>query len=351
MSGFFVTIAFLWVNSTCSSGEFQVVFKHFQNLENLILNILKEKLHTSRLLSFWNSTMQTAMISKAIIKFWSKFHIQMLWYSFIRHKKFLQTPSQYLPGKQENLSSSASRHINNSLSVYFFLDSELDNGGMKVEVKRDFEKYFVSPKNLRKQAGSAWYLSNLQYKCAEVPIWPISKSKPPIFCCSIFSEECLNPHVWINKMVNGHTVDYHSIPSELISRIHPLIFLWTPQGFISPEYSLNFFCNLYIPPWLQQSFKFMVLRLLENEMNLFILLMPQAKHFSRFLSSPLQAEGNYLFPPNNVFWKSILPSRKGEDYETWKMTKIKLAWVLVTSFDKFHHFCNLYLFGSWFLVP
>ena len=32
-----------WVNSTPCSGEFHAVFKHFQNLENLILNILKKK--------------------------------------------------------------------------------------------------------------------------------------------------------------------------------------------------------------------------------------------------------------------------------------------------------------------
>ena len=43
--------------------------KHFQNLENLILNILKEKLHLSCLVSFWNSTVQTVMISKAMIQF------------------------------------------------------------------------------------------------------------------------------------------------------------------------------------------------------------------------------------------------------------------------------------------
>ena len=66
-------------------------------------------------------------------------------------------------------------------------------------------------------------------------------------------------------MVNEHTVDYHPSPSELTSRIHPLIFLWTPKGFIfSPEYFLNFFSNLYIAQWLRESFKFMVLRLLEN---------------------------------------------------------------------------------------
>ena len=32
------------VNSTGCSGEFHVIFQHFQNLKNLILNILKEKL-------------------------------------------------------------------------------------------------------------------------------------------------------------------------------------------------------------------------------------------------------------------------------------------------------------------
>ena len=44
----------------------------------------------------------------------------------------------------------------------------------------------------------------------------------------------------INKMVNKHTVDYHAIPSQSISRIN------------------------YIPPWLRKSFKCIVLRLLTN---------------------------------------------------------------------------------------
>ena len=52
----------------------------------------------------------------------------------------------------------------------------------------------------------------------------------------------LNPQVRINKMVNEHTIDYHFSPSELTSRIHPLIFLWTPKGCLfSVEYFLNFF--------------------------------------------------------------------------------------------------------------
>ena len=64
-------------------------------------------------------------------------------------------------------------------------------------------------------------------------------------------------------MVNKHTIDYHPSRSQLISRIHPFIFLWTHKGFISPESVLIFFLNLYIPPWLRKSFKFIMLRLMQ----------------------------------------------------------------------------------------
>ena len=33
-------------------------------------------------------------------------------------------------------------------------------------------------------------------------------------------------------MVNKHTVNYHHIPLQLISKIHPLMFLWISKGFI-----------------------------------------------------------------------------------------------------------------------
>ena len=107
------------------------------------------------------------------------------------------------------------------------------------------------------------------------------------------------------------------------------------KGFISPEYFLNFFSNLYIPPLLQKSFKFPVLWLLEDT----FLLMPLSKTLP-------QEEGNYPFPTNRVFWKFVFhPAERGEDYGAEKMTKVKLARVLVTSFDKFHHLCNFYIFG------
>ena len=50
MSGAFVSVPYFQVNSIGCSGEFSVVFKHFQNLENHILNILKDKLNFSYLL-------------------------------------------------------------------------------------------------------------------------------------------------------------------------------------------------------------------------------------------------------------------------------------------------------------
>ena len=47
-------------------------------------------------------------------------------------------------------------------------------------------------------------------------------------------------------MVNEYIVDYHRSSSELTSRIHPVIFLWTPKWFVSPEYFLNIFSQTCI---------------------------------------------------------------------------------------------------------
>ena len=175
------------------------------------------------------------------------------------------------------------------------------------------------------------------------------KINAPIFCRPHLSENDLNPQFRINKIVNKKTVDYHPSPSKLTSRIHPLIFLLTPKGFISPEFFLNFFLNLYIPTWLRKSFKFMVLRLLANT---FVSQKIEFVHFTHApkQNSPLgfyhypQAEGNYPYLQNSVFGRSIFfPAERGEDHGIEKITKIKPT--RVASFDKFHHLCNLYIFG------
>ena len=71
-------------------------FKCFEDLQNHTLNILKEKLTIDCLVGscflkagkdFWNVAVQTVMTSKVIIKFWHKFQIQLLWYSFTRELK------------------------------------------------------------------------------------------------------------------------------------------------------------------------------------------------------------------------------------------------------------------------
>ena len=99
------------VNSAGCSGEFHVVFKHFENLENFIWNILKKTLRIpwrvrfsplKTVQSFQNSTVQIATINKAMFKFWSIFHIPNLWYSLTRDNSFLQIPSQSLTGKQKS---------------------------------------------------------------------------------------------------------------------------------------------------------------------------------------------------------------------------------------------------------
>ena len=219
---------------------------------------------------------------------------------------------------------------------------------MRVQVKRDFKSYFLSPQKSKQALHGIFF--NLQCKCAEVPISPISKSTPPIFCCPVLFEEYLNPQIRINKMVHEHTVDFHPCPSELILRIHPLIFLWTHKGFISLEYFLNFFSSLFIPPWLRKSFKFMVLRLLSNTfvsqknwICSFLLLLPGKNPPEVFIITP-QAE-EITYSSRTTFSKNpFFPSRKGWGWlQSWKMTKIKPARVLVTSFDKFHNLCNLYI--------
>ena len=55
--GVSVFVAYFLVNSAGCSGELHVVFKHFENLESRILNILKKKLQISWLVgSFFLKT-------------------------------------------------------------------------------------------------------------------------------------------------------------------------------------------------------------------------------------------------------------------------------------------------------
>ena len=142
-------------------------------------------------------------------------------------------------------------------------------------------------------------------------------------CFSDICLKCLNHQVRINKMVNEHTVDYHPSPSNLTSKIHSPIFIWTPKGIIlSPKYFLDIFSNLYIAPWLRKSFKFTVLRLLKNTFvsrnieSVCFHSCLKAKLSPKLLLLPLQARWNYPFPPDYVF--CIFPQQKGGGLWSWK---------------------------------
>ena len=56
-----------------------------------------------------------------------------------------------------------------------------------------------------------------------------------------------------------------------------------------------------------------------------------------------------IFPKQRFLYFSS--AEREEDYEAEEMTKIKHSRVLVKSFDKFHHLCNLYIFAFCFTVP
>ena len=150
---------------------------------------------------------------------------------------------------------------------------------------------------------------------------PYFKINAPIFCCPLFSENYLNPQVRINRMVNKHTVNYNPSPSQLTSRIHPLIVLCTPKGFISPESFSNFFLNLHIPPWLQKCFKFMANTFVSQKIkSVHFYSYPQAKLSPRVLSlPPRQKEITNSF--RAAFSEDpFFPQQKGEeDYgvELW----------------------------------
>ena len=129
-------------------------------------------------------------------------------------------------------------------------------------------------------------------------------------------------------MVNKHTVDYHPSLSQSISRTQALIFLSTPNGFSFPESFLKFFINLYIPPWLQKSFKFIVLRLLQihlwvKKLNLFIFTYASKQNSTPGFYHYLPGTRELSIPPEQHFLKILFPEEKGrEDYGVQKNTKI-----------------------------
>ena len=160
---------------------------------------------------------------------------------------------------------------------------------MKVQVK----SYFRSHKNNKKADRLCKNFSSTSNTSVQRCLYLLFQNQRPHFLLIPLFWRISQPSGSINKMVNEHAVSYHLSSSELTSRIHPLIFSWTLKWFITPEY-------LYILPSLQKSFEFTVLRLLEETFA------SQKIDSIRFCSCP-QAEVNYPFQLNSIFWKPIFP--------------------------------------------
>ena len=165
----------------------------------------------------------------------------------------------------------------------------------------------------------------------------ISKSIPHFLLSSLF---------WKLSQPLGHD---QQNSKQTHCRLSIIIFLWTPKGFISPEPFLNFLLNLYISPWLQKEFKFIVLRLLQIHLWVKKLSLFNFTHAPKQNSLP----GFYHYspgrrelpiPPKQHFLKMYFPEQNEGDRIMYLKKLPILTRVLVTSFDKFHHICNLYIF-------
>ena len=132
---------------------------------------------------------------------------------------------------------------------------------------------------------------------------------------------------------------------QIYCQLPIIIFLWTPKGFISPESFLNFLLNLYIPPWLQKSFKFIVLTYCKyiceskNWICSFLLMPPSKTLPQVFIIIPRQR--GIAHSSRTAFSENILSWSERGGKGLWMKKLPKSTMVLVTSFDKFHHLCNL----------
>ena len=138
-------------------------------------------------------------------------------------------------------------------------------------------------------------------------LFPLFQNQSPTFCCPLLGQDQQN-----NKQTS--------------CRLSIIIFLWTPKGFISPEYFLNFLLNLYIPPWLRKSFKLIVLRLhlWVKILNLFNFTYAPKQNYPPGFYHYRPCRRELPIHPEQHFLKTIFPEQKEEeeDYVVEKITKI-----------------------------
>ena len=227
---------------------------------------------------------------------------------------------------------------------------------MKLQVKRAFKSYFFCNQKSNKKAGQlCMKFSSASNISVQRCLYLLFQIQCPIFCCPLFSKNYLNPQARINKMIKKYSVDYHRSPSQLTSRIHPLIFLRTPRG-LSLQIFLEFFPKPGYSTMVAEKFQIYGVKVTgkyiceSKNLTCSFLLMPPSKTLPQvFIINPRQKE--ITNSSRNDFSEDLffLSREEGEeDYGVEKITKSES--LLVTSFDKFHHLCSLYIFGFCLVV-
>ena len=144
------------------------------------------------------------------------------------------------------------------------------------------------------------------------------KVNPPVSVVLFFLK--IISQARIKKIVNKHTVDYHPSLSQLISRIHTLIFLWTPKGFISPRIFLDFFPKPVYSTMVMEKFQIYSVRITANTFMSIKLNLFNFTHASKrnppHVSSLSSSQTRIAHFSRVAFLKIFFPEEKGER-ELW----------------------------------
>ena len=143
-----------------------------------------------------------------------------------------------------------------------------------------------------------------------MPICPILKSTPLFSTAPSFSK---NFSALRSVLKKWWTVNYHSIPSQLSSRIHPLIFLWSPKGVYLCKIFLELFsetcishhCGNVSNSW---CYDYQKIHICDTKNWFFsFLLMTPNETVTKVLIITTSRRKRVPISPNSLFWKSVFP--------------------------------------------
>ena len=187
-----LSVAYFWVISAGCSVEFHVDFKHFQNLENLIL---KENCIFLALWSLFSiKPCKAFIIVKPCLNYDLYFIFKTSGTAVLEAIAFYKPP---LSISQENRKTSLAALLDTStttlMCIFFSIlncswaSQEFNNEGMKVQVKRAFKSYFLPPKNNKKADRLSMKFSSTSNTSEQKCLYPLFQNQsshflvPPLF--------------------------------------------------------------------------------------------------------------------------------------------------------------------------